>query len=171
MKNTSKDLSAFKNRIFFHGILAALIVEAGSLPFLGFDPGFAYGLALGTAVSIVNFNILVYLSRRLLNSGRAWIGFSNYLVRLAVYGFAFYTALRVSLIAALGAALGFLTLKLAIYYVHGFKAPRRDPSEKRAYKVLPPEKRRRNKFMKEIFGSPYDDADGDDESKDDEGGF
>jgi hypothetical protein len=152
-------LAAFKNQIFFHGLVAALIFEAGSLLFLGFDAGFAYGLALGTAVSVVNFNILAHTSRRLLNGGRAWMGFAGYLVRLAVYGFAFYMALRVSHAAAIGAALGFLTLKLAIYYIHGFKSPRlakKSPAN-RKLSPLPYQKPRRQGLMKDIFGSPYDD--------------
>jgi hypothetical protein len=164
MKKIAKDLTVFKNRIFFHGILVALIFEAGSLLFLGFDVGFAYGLALGTAVSVVNFSLLVLTSQRLLDNGRAWMGFGSYLVRLVVYGFAFYMALRVGYTAAIGAALGFLTLKLAIYYVHGLRAPRRDPSEKREYKILPPKKRRRKGLIKDILGSSYDDEDEDDES-------
>jgi hypothetical protein len=161
MKNTAKDLTAFKNHIFFHGILVALIFEAGSLFFLGFDIGFAYGLALGTAVSVVNFNILAYTSQRLLDGGRAWMGFVGYLVRLAVYGFAFYMALRVSHAAAIAAALGFLTLKCAIYYVHGFKALRSGSSAKRGLVPLPREKARKKGLMKDIFGSPYDDEDED----------
>ncbi|MDR2296473.1 MAG: ATP synthase subunit I [Clostridiales Family XIII bacterium] len=169
MKNTAESPTAFKNRIFFYGILIALILEAGSLLFLGLDASFAYGLALGTAVSIVNFNILVYTSQRLLDSGRAWMGFAGYLVRLAVYGFAFFMALRVNHTAALGAALGFLTLKLAIYCVHAcaalLRGRRKDPREKRAYKVLPPAKRRGSKLMKEIFGSPYDEDEDEDEGE------
>ena len=114
MKNTANNPAAFKNRIFLYGILIALIIETGSLLFLGLNFDFAYGLALGTAVSVVNFNILAYTSRKLLHNGHVWMGFVGYIVRLVVYGFAFYTALRVSLVAALGSALGFLTLKLAI---------------------------------------------------------
>jgi hypothetical protein len=167
MKNTAKDLAAFKNRIFFHGILIALIVEAASLLFLGFDVGFAYGLALGTAVSVVNFNILAYTSRRLLEDGRAWLGFAGYLIRLAVYGFAFYMALRVHYTAALGAALGFLTLKIAIYYVHGFKGLRLKSSGKRDFAPLPWKKPRRKGLMKDIFGSPYDDEDAPGETESD----
>jgi hypothetical protein len=162
MKNETKGLAAFKNRIFFHGIAVALIFEAGSLLFLGFDIGFAYGLALGTAVSVVNFNILVFASRRLLASGRAWMSFANYIVRLAVYGFAFYMALRVSHTAAIGAALGFITLKLAIYYIHGFRGIRSASSEKRDYVAPDWKKRRWKDIVKEILGSPYDDGDGDD---------
>jgi hypothetical protein len=159
MKDAENDLTAFKNRICFCGICIALIFEVGSLLFLGLDAGFAYGLALGTAVSVVNFNILVYTSRRLLDGGRAWMGFVGYLVRLAVYGFAFYMALRVGYPSAFGAALGFLTLKLAIYYIHGFKALRLRSAAKRGLAPLPPEKPRRKGFMKDIFGSPYDEED------------
>jgi hypothetical protein len=162
MKNTTKDLAAFKNRIVFHGLLVALIFEAGSLLFVGPDVGFAYGLALGAAVSVVNFNILAFASQRLLLGGRAWLGFASYLVRLAVYGFAFYMALRVGHVAAIGAALGFLTLKIAIYWVHGFKASRTASSAKRDLKPLPWEKPRKKGLMKDIFGSPEDDADEDD---------
>jgi small basic protein len=165
MKNTT-DLTAFKNRIFFYGILIALIFEAGSLLFLGFDVDFAYGLAMGTAVSVVNFNILAYTARKLLNNGHAWMSFAGYIVRLTVYGFAFYMSLRVSLIAALGAVLGFLTLKLAIYYVHGVRAPRTTYSAKRALSPLPQKKKRRKGLMKEIFGSAYEDEDGDDDESD-----
>jgi hypothetical protein len=155
-------LTAFKNQIFFYGIIVALIFEGGSLFFLRFNVSFAYGLTLGTAVAVVNFNILVFTSQRLLLSGRAWAGFSSYIVRLAVYGFAFYMALRISYTAAIGAALGFLTLKVAIYYLHGFKGLSFAPSEKREYVVLKEKKRRRKGIMKDIFGSPYDD-DGEDE--------
>jgi hypothetical protein len=82
MKNIAKDLTAFKNQVFLHELVAALIFEAGSLLFLDFDAGFAYGLALGTAASVVNFNILAYASRRLLNDGRTWTGFAGCLVKL-----------------------------------------------------------------------------------------
>ncbi|MDR2132191.1 MAG: ATP synthase subunit I [Clostridiales Family XIII bacterium] len=167
MKNTTNDLAAFKNRIFLHGLSIALIFEGGSLLFLGLDAGFAYGLALGTAVSIVNFNILARVSRRLLDGGRPWMSFVGYIARLAVYGFAFYMALRVSHIAAIGAALGFLTLKLAIYYVHGFRAPRAQASAKRKFAPPPQRKPRKKGLMKEIFGSSYDE---DEDEREDEDG-
>ena len=140
-----------------------MIFEAGFLPFLGPDAAFAYGLALGTAVSVVNFNILAYTSRKLLNSGRAWLSFAGYIVRLAVYGFAFYTALRVNLVAALGSALGFLTLKLAIYYVHGVRAPRKTYAEGTLVKP-PPEKPRRKGIIKDILGP----RDGEEDESEDE---
>ncbi|MDR1246755.1 MAG: hypothetical protein LBK57_06970 [Clostridiales Family XIII bacterium] len=168
MKNTARELTAFKNQIFFHGVIVALIFEAGSLLFLGFDTGFAYGLALGTAVSAVNFSILVFVSKRLLNGGRTWMGFAGYLVRLIVYGFAFFMALRVSNASAVGAALGFITLKIAVYYIHGFKGLRSALSKKRTgAEPLKWKKRRKKGIMKDIFGSPYDEEDEEDEPDED----
>jgi thiol:disulfide interchange protein len=161
MKNTTKGLTAFKNQIFLYGIAVALIFEAGSLLFLGFNAFFAYGLALGTAIAIVNFNILVFISRRLLDRGNAWMGFVGYIVRLAVYGFAFYMALRVGHVAAIGAALGFITLKFAIYWRHGFRGLRLKSAKGRDIKPLPQKEKRRKGLMKDIFGSPYDDEDED----------
>jgi hypothetical protein len=163
MKNTTRELTAFKNRIFFHGLAVALIFEAGSLIFLGFDVGFAYGLVLGTAISVVNFNILVFTSKKVLRDGRAWMSFAGYLVRLTIYGFAFYMALRVSYAAAIGAALGFTTLAVAIFYIHGFKGLRFALSDKQTgLKPLKWKKRRRKGIMKDIFGPSYDDEDEDD---------
>jgi hypothetical protein len=163
MKNTTNDLTAFKNRIFAHGILVSLIFEAGSLLFLGIDAGFAYGLALGTFISVVNFNILAFTSQKILRDGRAWTSFVSYIIRLAVYGFAFYMASRVSGVAALGAALGFISLKIAIYFIHIFKAPRAAAPVKREPRPAPPERRRRKGIMKDVFSSPYDDEDEEEE--------
>jgi hypothetical protein len=169
MKNNTRELTAFKNQIFLHGVVVALIFEAGSLLFIGFDVGFAYGLALGTAVAVVNFNILAFASRKLLNGGHAWMGFAGYLVRLVVYGFAFYMALRISNAAAIGSALGFITLKIAMYYIHGFKGLRSALSEKRTgVKPLPLKKRRKKGIMKDIFGSPYDDEEEENDEPDED---
>jgi hypothetical protein len=138
MKNGVDELTAFKNQIFMHGILLALIFEAGSLFFLGWDRGFAYGLALGTAISIVNFNILAFTLQIVLKNGKRWLTLVSYMIRLSIYGFAFYMAIKISLTAGAGAGLGFITLKVAIYYIHGFRAKfskgrkaRPEPEEKK----------------------------------------
>ncbi|MDR0425462.1 MAG: ATP synthase subunit I [Clostridiales Family XIII bacterium] len=122
MQNGVREITAFKNRIFIYGILTAVIFEAGSLFFLGFSRDFAYGLALGTAIAIVNFNILAFTLQRVIANGKKWLMLASYLLRLCIYGFAFYMAATISLVSAAGTALGFVTLKIAIYYLHGFKA-------------------------------------------------
>lgn len=116
------DLTGFKNKIFLYAIFVMVIMEIASLPFLGIDIKFGYGLLLGTFISTANFNILAFTLKRVLSGGNKAMVFFSYILRLAVYGFAMLTAFKVSNIAALGCALGFITVKIAIYYLHGFKA-------------------------------------------------
>ena len=115
-------LSSFKNEITRYGILVAAVFELASIPFLGMDVQFLYGLSLGTAIAIVNFNLMAITFRLVLEKRNRSIAFIGYLLRLAVYGGVFLISIRVSLISALGTALGFLTLKLAMFYLHGFRA-------------------------------------------------
>lgn len=116
------DLTSFKNKIFIYAIIIMAITELISLPFLGLDIKFAYGLLLGTCISIANFNILAFTLDRALKSGNKALVFFSYLIRLAVYSVALLSAFNVGNLTALACAMGFLTVKLAIYYIHGFKA-------------------------------------------------
>ena len=116
------DLTAFKNQIFKYGIMVAAIFDVVSLPFLGLDAKFSYGLALGTAIAIVNFNIMEFTLKKTLQGNGGTISILGYIIRLAFYGGAFYMSMRMSPISGIGTLAGFLTLKVAIYYVHGFKS-------------------------------------------------
>ncbi|QOX64564.1 ATP synthase subunit I [Anoxybacterium hadale] len=115
-------LTAFKNKIFKYGIVATAIIELASIPLLGFDVQFLYGLALGTAIAIVNFNLMAFTFQLVLERHNASLAFIGYLIRLAVYGAGFIASLHVGMISAMGTALGYLTLKLAMFYLHGLKA-------------------------------------------------
>jgi hypothetical protein len=159
MKNAADDLTAFKNQIFLYGIVTAMIFEAGSLLFLGFDRGFAYGLALGTAISIVNFNLLAFSLRRALAKGGRVQVFVVYMFRLCLYGLAFYMSARISLASAAGAALGFITLKIAIYYLHGFRA--KFSKGRKLRPEPPPEAKPPETLRQSIFGWPDDSEAGD----------
>lgn len=116
------DLTSFKNQIFIYGIIVAAIFELASLSMLGIDARFFYGLSLGTAIAIVNFNLMALTFRLMLEMKKSAVAFLGYLVRIAIYGGTFYLSLQVGLISALGTALGFLTIKLALLYLHGLKA-------------------------------------------------
>lgn len=115
-------LAEFKNKIVQYGIIAALICEVVSLFFLGWNPGFTYGLALGTAISIVNFTMMEVTLRRVLSTGNRWMASLGYLIRLLFYGVAFYSAIKIGIVSAVGVLIGFMTLKVAIFYLHGIKA-------------------------------------------------
>lgn len=119
MKTT---LNQFKNQIFLGTIIVGLFCEVISLFFLGWNPKFAYGLLLGTAISIVNFNLMeFYLHKTLINSNR-WMFFLGYMNRLLIFGVSFYVAIKVGILSGLGAIIGFMTLKIAIFYIHGIRA-------------------------------------------------
>jgi|GEM_PF-1118241 len=116
------DFTAFKNQIFIYTLIVAVFCQLISLIFLGVDVKFSYGLVLGTCVAIVNFNLLVFSSKAILkNSKGKGFAFASYIIRLLIYGVAFYMAMKVSVPAGLASVVGFLTLKLAIFYVCGIK--------------------------------------------------
>jgi len=116
------ELKAFKNQIFKYGIIAAVICEVASLPFLGFNVKFTYGLVLGTCTAIVNYSILSFTATRIVNRGNgAWLAVLGYIIRLLIYGGVFYISYKVSAASGIAALLGFMTLKAGIYYVYGFK--------------------------------------------------
>jgi len=115
------ELTEFKKGIFKYGIIAALIAEAISLAAIGFNTQFAYGLALGTCIAIVNFNILAFCCKKVVDGGGAFASLAGYLFRMMIYGFAFYMSVKISLYSAAGTVIGFLTLKIGLYYLHGFK--------------------------------------------------
>ncbi|WP_027400449.1 ATP synthase subunit I [Anaerovorax odorimutans] len=115
------EMTKLKNQIFRYGIIIALIIELCSLLFLGWNKQFAYGLLLGTVISIINFIIIEISSRNVLLSGNKWIGLIGYLVRLIIYGFTFYVSINVSKISAMGTIIGFCTLKMGIFYLYVIK--------------------------------------------------
>lgn len=131
-----KDIKKFKNRIFFFGILAMLLMEIISLPFLGFNIKFLYGLLLGTAIAIVNFSILVITMSRILNGSNKFAATISYIFRLLIYGGVFLVAINTGNMAGLGCVLGFLTIKLSIYFVYGLKPGFKWVKEKRGRGVL-----------------------------------
>lgn len=121
MQNAT-DLKRFHSQIYRAGILIALLFELLSLPFLGFNPRFTYGLTLGTIVAVVNYSLLAYVTARILNRGMdAALAVLGYMVRLAIYGWVFYTSYQAGTTSGLATLLGYMTLKLGMYYVYGFQ--------------------------------------------------
>lgn len=117
------DLKQFKRQIYKYALLIALIAEVISLPVLGLDLRFTYGLIVGTAVAIVNFTLMeATLRTAMTGASAASIIIAGYMVRLVFYGASFYICIKTSYPCALGVAIGFVTIKIAIYYLHGFKA-------------------------------------------------
>lgn len=116
------DEKGFKNQILGYSLIIAGIAWLISLIFLRINIQFLYGLALGTFVSFVNLNVLMFTSKLVLKKSKPVLASLGLVFRLCIYGYVFYVALRVSSVAGIGCIIGFLTQKIAIYYVYGFKA-------------------------------------------------
>ena len=118
----NNDLIQFKLQIFLHTFVIALIFGVGSIPFLGVDIGYFYGLLLGVCVSIVCFNILLFMSKRVLAAGNKFLATVGYLIRLPIYGFAFYMSMRIGMVAGIACVIGFMAVPLSMLYIFGIKA-------------------------------------------------
>jgi hypothetical protein len=108
--------------LYCYSIIAAAIIMAGSLPIIGWNPLFAYGLALGTCIAVVNYNILVFSSKAALDRGRG-VGLIiiGYTLRMAIYGGVFLFSYRTDTVSGIATLLGYLTVKLGMFYKYGFR--------------------------------------------------
>ncbi|MDO4552668.1 MAG: ATP synthase subunit I [Bacillota bacterium] len=118
----ANEFSQFKRKIYLYGLIIAAGAQLISLIFLGWEPQFTFGLALGTLTAIVNFVILSIVLQQVVDGTTGKLAVvGNYIIRMLIYGGVFYICVVRSYVCGLGALIGFLTLKAAIYYVHGFK--------------------------------------------------
>ncbi len=98
------------------------IIEIVSLIFLGWNLKFLYGLVLGTAIAIGNFSLLMFTSKLALQTKKGrLINTLGYFVRLIIYGGIFLFSYNLGTVPGIAALLGFMTLKIALYYEHGIK--------------------------------------------------
>ena len=117
------DLKSFKGQIIKYTIVVTLIIEACSIPVLGFNVGFLCGLLVGAVVAIASFLALIIISKRVLGTGEKWMASAGYLIRLPVYGAAFYITLKVGgTVAGIASLFGFLTTNFSMIYIYGIKS-------------------------------------------------
>ena len=112
------DLKEFKNEIIRYTLVIALVAEIISLPVIGFDLAYGCALVAGTAVTILNFNLLVYAGEQVMDKKKAAPMVGGYFVRLLIYGIGFFIAIKFGLHAAVGCAAGYLTLHVAILFTY-----------------------------------------------------
>lgn len=111
-----------KKITYIYAIAAALLMQLLSLPFLGPDIRFSYGLVFGTVVAIINHRILEKAGEWALIKGRgAALIVVGYMVRLGIYGGAFLYALQLGTASGIACLLGFTTLKWGLIYLYGIR--------------------------------------------------
>ena len=112
------EFSKFKNRILLYGLVAAGIFELISLIFLGLSTRFVYGLLIGTCIAVVNFNIMIFCAKRVLEKEKPYWSTLGYVIRFLIYGVVLYMTFRSSYIVGIGCGAGFLTIQTSIFYIH-----------------------------------------------------
>ena len=88
------DIKAFRFQIIKYTFVVTLIIEVCSIPVIGFSVPFLCGLLVGTAVATVSFLLLIFVSKRVLATGEKWMASAGYMIRLPIYGVAFYLTLK-----------------------------------------------------------------------------
>ncbi|NLY70106.1 MAG: hypothetical protein GX076_00210 [Clostridiales bacterium] len=116
------ELKAFLSPIIKSGIVLTVLCQLASLIIIGWSPHFLYGIVLGACISIVNLNFLSFTVTMTLN-GRfgPFISVTGYIVRLLIYGGAFFVSYNTSLTSGIATIIGYIIFKVAIYYSYGFK--------------------------------------------------
>ncbi|MDO4196708.1 MAG: hypothetical protein Q4D33_11240, partial [Prevotellaceae bacterium] len=89
-----------------------------SIPVIGVSIPFIGGLVVGTAVTAFNFNLLVLSGEKVVSEQRTMPIVGGYFVRLVIYGIVFFIATRFGFRAAVGCAIGFVTLHVAIMFTY-----------------------------------------------------
>lgn len=112
------DLTEFKSDIVKCVVIIAAFSELVSLLILGPSLLFTAGLIVGTAVTILNFVLLVKAGEKVMDEKRAMPMVGGYFVRLVIYGVFFVAAVKVGFHAAVGCAVGFITLHVGIMFTY-----------------------------------------------------
>lgn len=118
---TMDDIRKLKKQIFLYGSLVALVCELISFFILGWDLGFLTGLLVGLAAAIINFNILAFTLDRMLKNGNQGTSALGFIVRMILYCVVFYFCITRSYAAGAACLIGFLTLKVPMYYFYAIK--------------------------------------------------
>ncbi|MEG0918786.1 MAG: hypothetical protein RSE61_02480 [Anaerovoracaceae bacterium] len=110
------DLINFKKRIGLTAIFIVLLVEIFSLLFCGVKLRFTVGLMVGVIISIINFEILINFSRKVIiyrNVAKSTVGF---IIRMTIFAISFLICAKVSMTCGVGWIIGMVSHKLGIFY-------------------------------------------------------
>jgi len=100
-------------------IIAAGAAGLVSLPVIGPNVLFLYGLAIGACVAIIALNIISRTIDRAAGSGKKAPVLFGFFIRVLLYGGALYFAASTSVLTFAGAAAGLLLPHAAMYIMYG----------------------------------------------------
>lgn len=110
-----------RSQVLLHTLAAAALMGLVSLLVHGFDAKLLLGLVAGTATTVVNYGILERSVMNLMAKNSRGPVVAGYFLRLPIYGVVFYLCIRAGIPGAIGCALGFVSLHLALMYLYGIR--------------------------------------------------
>lgn len=117
-----EDLAKFKNQIYVHCGIIAVVSEIVPLFIIGFDVKFLTGIIAGTFITMINFNILMWSARKMLQNQSKGPVVGGYFIRMPIYGVSFFFCLKWSGYCAIGCVIGFITLAISILIIYGIES-------------------------------------------------
>lgn len=109
----------FRNKVIVGELVTGLFFAAISIPIIGLDGHFLFGLFLGTIVTVLNFILLVITGVKLMEVQSRAPVVLGYFGRLVIYGIAFFICIKIDLMTGLGCGISFMTLPVAILFIYG----------------------------------------------------
>ena len=120
----------FKKEIYTYALISAVLIELISIPIIGTGTEFAYGIGLGTLISVANFSLMSLAGSLMITTKNTFIGMLGYMIRMARAAAAVLIALKISMICATGTLAGLLTIQLAIFYLYTVKRGKKNKNQK-----------------------------------------
>ena len=105
--------------MILYTIIAAAAAGIISLPVLGPNIPFLYGLALGTCIAVIALFIISRTVEMAADSGSRSPVIFGFVIRVLLYGGVLYLAAGTSVFSLAGAAIGLLLPHIALYVMHG----------------------------------------------------
>jgi len=110
-----KTINDLKKEITLYTVIAAAVAEAISLPFLGLNIVFPYGLAIGVCAAVINLSIISTSIEKAVAVNKRAPVIIGFVVRVLLYAGALLLAINASTISCLGAAIGMLLPRVVMY--------------------------------------------------------
>lgn len=115
------DISKIKKQVAVYGFVFIVICQIVSLFVIGFNLLFSVFLLAGFAAGILNFNLIEFFLKKMLESGNAGFSTLSFVIRILIYCAVFFIAVKQGTAPGLACLLGILAPKLPLYYFHAVK--------------------------------------------------
>lgn len=115
------DIGKIKKQVAVYGFAFIVLCQIVSFFIIGFDAVFSVFLLAGLLAGIINFNIIAFFLKKMLDSGNAALSTLSLVIRILIYCAVFFIAVKQGTAPAFACLMGFLAPKLPLYYFYAVK--------------------------------------------------